>query len=216
METTKYLLKLAEAGDPDAQFRIGHRLAFGRTHSPDYIEAIKWWKLASSKGHVRAPFFIATCYDFGNGVTKNLEEAIKWYILATRRDEGRGNESAEYNLGLIYRDDLKIYRRANYWFGKAAEHGDAEALTNIGYSYHEGEGVKRNYTTAVDFYRKAARKGDNKAMYNLGLSYQFGDGVIESKTIAKKWFQKAASSGHRKAKEKLKELTNPRNCLKTC
>lgn len=44
------LMQLAEAGDPDAQFVMGRMFARGEGVLQDYVEAHKWYNLASSRG----------------------------------------------------------------------------------------------------------------------------------------------------------------------
>ena len=65
---------------------------------------------------------------------------------------------------------------------QAAKQGDAKAQFNLGLSYDRGEGVEKNYETAVEWYRKAAEQGYAKAQTNLGLSYDLGEGVERSFT----------------------------------
>ncbi len=67
MRTTKHLKELAEKGDLDASFQIGYRLAFGRGFSKPrpWKQIFTFWKTADEAGHVRAMFYLATCYDQG-------------------------------------------------------------------------------------------------------------------------------------------------------
>ena len=55
--------------------------------------------------------------------------------------------------------------------------GESLAALNLGYAYHEGEGVKRNYRRAFVLYKKAARAGEVRAQWNLALCYLCGDGT---------------------------------------
>ena len=61
------LSKLAGSGDADAQFRLGYRSAFCKDKRPaeNLKRAFSMWKAAAEQGHVRARFYLGTCYDFG-------------------------------------------------------------------------------------------------------------------------------------------------------
>jgi uncharacterized protein len=53
------------------------------------------------------------------------------------------------------------------WFHKAADAGDAEAMTKIGFSYEQGYGVAQDQEQAVTWYRKAAALGEENAKKRL-------------------------------------------------
>src|SRR4051812_28958861 len=123
METTKALSDLARRGDPDAQFRLGYRLTFcrdlGRRDPP---KAFALWKAAAGQGHVRARFYLATCYDLGRGTRKDARLAMHWYQQAAVA----GHEVAQYNLAMGLRDGVGVKRNlraAVRWFRAAAEAG---------------------------------------------------------------------------------------------
>ena len=79
MITTQRLRQLAGKGDPDAQFRLGYRLAFGRRRvGSAWSRAVRWWTLAAAQGHPRAQFNLGLCYLNGAGVRKNLRLAKLW------------------------------------------------------------------------------------------------------------------------------------------
>ena len=78
---------------------------------------------------------------------------------------------------------------------QAAEQGNADAQFNLGVMYNNGQGVRQDYTQAVQWYRKAAEQGDAKAQYNLGAMYANGLGVRQNYKIAKEWFGKACDNG---------------------
>ena len=101
METTKYLKQRAEQGDADALFRLGHRLAFGRTRPrpTDWPAAIKLWDQAAQLGYDRAMFYLGVCCEHGNGIAQDLTQALQWHEKAAHL----GHEAAMYNLALSYR-----------------------------------------------------------------------------------------------------------------
>jgi TPR repeat protein len=78
-----------------------------------------------------------------------------------------------------------------------AEQGDAYAQHNLGWLYHQGKGVARNYKAAVKWYGLAAYQGVAEAQHNLGVMYGLGTGVIQDDVKAHMWANIAAMNGHK-------------------
>jgi len=76
-----------------------------------------------------------------------------------------------------------------------AEQGNSGAQFNLGYMYHEGEGVPQDYKEALKWYRKSAEQGNAKAQNNLGYMYYNGKGVPKNYIRAYAWCNLAASQG---------------------
>jgi TPR repeat protein len=76
METTRVLKKRADHGDPDALFRLGYRLAYGRRRPRpiDWREVAYLWKQAARLGRSRAQFYLGVCYDNGLGTPQDKGE----------------------------------------------------------------------------------------------------------------------------------------------
>lgn len=80
-----------------------------------------------------------------------------------------GNITAMTELAMLYLNgdedediepDPEI---AIYWFRKAAEAGDANAMFNMGLHCAKGHGVERDFGQAVEWMKKAADAGDDDA-----------------------------------------------------
>ena len=80
-------------------------------------------------------------------------------------------------------------------YAKAAEQGDAQAQTWLGWMYSNGKGVPQNYEEAAKWYFKAARQGNATAQNNLGLMYQQGQGVPQDPFRAYVCFSLAVTQG---------------------
>jgi hypothetical protein len=109
----------------------------------------------------------------------------------------QGVSSAQYNLGLMYRDGagvVKDYVEAVTWFRRAADQGIAEAQNKLGDMYNNGKGVPQNYPEAVNWYRKAAERGVASAQFNLAVKHFRGEGVPQDYVLAHMWSNLAASS----------------------
>ena len=88
------------------------------------------------------------------------------------------------------------YVEAVKWYRKAAEQGDADAQSNLGYMYYKGQGVPQDYAEAVKWIRKAAEQGHADAQVGLGWMYFEGRGVPKNYVAAYGWFSVAAASGN--------------------
>ena len=86
---------------------------------------------------------------------------------------------------------------------KAAEQGDAVSQHNLGLMYHNGHGVKQDYTQAADWFRKAAEQGDVDSQFNLGIMYYQGLGVRQDYTQAANWYRKVAEQNNAMAQTNL-------------
>lgn len=101
----------------------------------------------------------------------------------------------------MYRRGITAYEAKRYdeavdWYRKAAEQGHDGAQNNLGYLYHNGEGVTQDFAEAMKWYRKAAEHGNADAQNSLGIRYYNGDGVKQDFAEAVKWWRKAAEQGH--------------------
>ena len=90
---------------------------------------------------------------------------------------------------------LNNYKEALYWFNKAADEGNTEALHYIATCYYNGYGVTQNYKEALVWYRKAADKNYDLSQFMIGYCYYKGHGVKQSIKKAAKWYEKAAEQG---------------------
>jgi TPR repeat protein len=97
-EARSIAYKLATEGDPEAQMLMGQMLKEGKARSPNYVEAVKWIRLAADQGQSWAQFDMGLSYQAGKGVPKNYVEAARWF----RRGALNGNPAAQDSLGRLY------------------------------------------------------------------------------------------------------------------
>ncbi|KAF9147465.1 hypothetical protein BG015_010901 [Linnemannia schmuckeri] len=77
----------------------------------------------------------------------------------------------------------------------SASHGDKVAQVALGNMYKEGQGVYRDYQSAMDWYLRAADQSFARAQPNIGVLYHNGQGVPQDFAKAMEWFLKAADQG---------------------
>jgi len=123
-------LTLAEAGDANAQFRIGHMHANGFGVAMDDAETLKWYGLAAAQGHAEAQFNMGVMYSNGWGVDFNDAEAARWFRLAAEQ----GYLPAVSNLARFYFSGIgveKSYVDSYVWYDIAKELGDLDAQIKL-------------------------------------------------------------------------------------
>ena len=94
-------------------------------------------------------------------------------------------------------NDLEAVR----WFRLAADQGDADAQSNLGLMYANGEGVLEDAPEAVKWLRLAADQGVAAAQFNLGVMYANGGGLPEDYVLGYAWLNLAATQGSETARE---------------
>lgn len=109
---SEQLTEKEEHGSKEEQYSIG--LMFEK--DKNYIEAIKWYKLAAEKGDLYAQNNLGSIYKNGQGVMRNYNEAIKWLRLAAEH----GSVDDQYNLGEMY-EETNDYTNAKIMFQKALQ-----------------------------------------------------------------------------------------------
>jgi TPR repeat protein len=84
------LRKLADAGNPEAQYRLASLYRTGRGVPQDDLLAFKWMKAAAEQNHGSAQFNLAKMYLSGRGVALDAAVAKVWLQKAA----SRGNDEA--------------------------------------------------------------------------------------------------------------------------
>lgn len=96
----------------------------------------------------------------------------------------------------VFRQNLDRHR-------KAAEHGDVNAQTYLGFIYLEGNNVPADLVKARNWFSKAAEHGDARAQTYLAYIYEKGKGVPVDYQKALKWYRKAANQDYAMAQYNL-------------
>jgi len=151
-EALRLNLKAAELGDAQAQNNVGAIFQDGLGVDRNYNEAMKWYRMAANSGNIQAE--------------KNLGDT---YIAITVPAKCRDPDTGEVSLGCFWlrkpNDPNEV--EALKWYLRAGEKGHAGAMTNLGWMYALGYGVKTNCITAGQWLKKAATAGNEAAIANL-------------------------------------------------
>ncbi len=91
------LRKLAEQGDPAAEFAVGARYATGEEVKQDYTEAVRWFTKAADRGHIISQATLGAYYWAGRGVPQDLIKAYFWSVLA----QAGGDQASKYRVAVL-------------------------------------------------------------------------------------------------------------------
>ncbi len=155
--------KAANAGNAEAQFRLGVMYGNGDGVGLDYEQARGWFEKAAAQGHENALITLAWMYANGAGVDADEDRARRLYLKAAER----GSAKAQYVVGTMYRfaqyGVKKDIPRAVEWYLKAADQGMATAQFALGRMLMEGKGVMRDDAAALQWLSLAHVNGSKRA-----------------------------------------------------
>lgn len=118
------LRKLAQQGDPAAQFALGARYATGEEVPQSYAEACRWFSEAAERGNVTAQATLSSYYEAGRGVAPNLEKAYYWSFLAqVGGDEASKSHVSSLAMRLSHRRIAAAQQQAKEWIKQHAPVG---------------------------------------------------------------------------------------------
>ena len=102
-------------------------------------------------------------------------------IQALIKPAEEGNIEAQHDLAQAYIYAFYVeeinYKKAFYWFERAANLNHLESQCDLAFLYESGLGTKQDYTKAYQWYRKAAKQGYPRGLFRLALLYADGNGV---------------------------------------
>jgi len=151
--------RLAEKGDPEAQFNLGLMYDNGMGLMQNSEKALKWYKASAKQDFPKAQNNLGMMYDYGRGVVQDKTEAVKWYKLAA----AQGDLNAQCTLGVMYTNGEGVRKDINQainWWKLAAKSGYPLAQYNLGYIYAYGENVSTDMKKAKHWIYKAWKQND--------------------------------------------------------
>jgi TPR repeat protein/cellulose synthase/poly-beta-1,6-N-acetylglucosamine synthase-like glycosyltransferase len=185
--------KLAEAGDVEAQFRLGGLFAIV-LDPPDLAKGRIWWTRAAEAGNAEAQNHLGVLL-----VTEldppELDQARVWWTRAAEA----GNAEAQFNLGALLAIELNPpeLEEARMWWTRAAEAGHTGAQNNLAVLLTDllEPAQADELAEACAWYTKAAASGDIRAQYGLGRLLAT---ALEPPELAaaRTWWTQAAEAGH--------------------
>ena len=122
----RFQIKLAEQGNPEAQYKVGEMYEAGNGVKKDMNTAITWFEKAASQNHEKAGYKLLYL-DIKN---KGLNATSKTQLGVLRQESASGNPDAQYFLGKMYAAGIGVPKSLNNaltWLNKATFNGVPEA-----------------------------------------------------------------------------------------
>lgn len=123
----------------------------------------------------------------------------------------KGNSESMFYLGFMYKNGRgveKDFKKAYYWYRRAAYHKNTEAMNCLAEMYKKGEGVKKDGRKMIAWYERAAEAGNSNSMFYLAVIYDRGKEVKRDFDKAIYWYKQAAKAGDTAARYWLENLKN--------
>ena len=120
------VLKLAESGIAEAQFRAGNIYYEGDKVNKSYEQAAHWYKLAAEQDHREAQNMLGHLYYNGYGVRESNTMAFKLFMKSAEN----GCRSSQYNVAFMYEKGYGIeknYYESYKWYYISYMLGDQDA-----------------------------------------------------------------------------------------
>lgn len=199
-------IPLAEAGNSEAQTKLGIMYSFGYGVEVDYAKALSLFEQAKAANYPEAMFMYADALLNGKGIKKSPKQAFMWFEKAG----DLGYVAAQSTLGYLYLSGIGAkadFDAAFKWNSKAAKAGSPEAMYNLGQQYEKGKGAAKDLKQSVYWYGLAAEKNQTMAEFEMGYAYKEGIGGLQrdlEKAIH--FYTKAANKGSTAAQYNLADI----------
>ena len=99
---------LAEAGNAEAQFKLGNLYAEGKAVPNDFAEAAKWFRKAGDQGHAKALYFLGVIYTNGFSVPVDFAEGYVLFCLAAKFGFEAATEDCDNLAGELLPEELAL------------------------------------------------------------------------------------------------------------
>ena len=94
-EPNDTLIKSAQKGDPEAQYKLGAAYSFGKGLPKNDIKSVEWLTRAAQQGQNEAQFELGLHYLNGEGVESSEIEAYQWWSIAADKGHIRAQASLD-------------------------------------------------------------------------------------------------------------------------
>ena len=122
------LRRLAERGDPDAQWQMGVRYHNGEDVPQDDALAMTWFERAADQGQIDAQSHLGAYYWAGRGVPEDLYKAYFWSAIATAQGDEISKARLEGLASQMTRQQVSAARQeADTWIHTHSQRARSEA-----------------------------------------------------------------------------------------
>ena len=196
--------KAAEKNHLESQYELGNYYLISVPDKPKYDKALRWFKEAAARDHVKSLYKLGKMTYEGKGLDANPSEALRLLNLAA--DNGL-LEATHYinqievrnpeHMALIndHASETEINQTLPGSTLPDAIHKDSAEYYRLGIQYLTGDKGEKQFEKSAFYFQKAAQQNHAKAQYQLAKLYKQGIGVEQSEQLYREWLQKAADAG---------------------
>jgi hypothetical protein len=126
----RFQYKLAEQGNPEAQYKVGEMYELGRGVVADKERAREWFDKAAKQGHQKSSYRLLYLDIEKNGMNPQRKQQLD----QLRREAKSGVADAQYFVGRMYANGVGVQRNLNEaqsWMSKATFNGVPEAESEL-------------------------------------------------------------------------------------
>lgn len=195
-----WMLKAAKRGNSDAMYWLGAYLyENGVGVAKNKSKSVEWLgKAVEAKNH-SAEITLGITYLAGESVGIDEEKGSSLINKGFRGLINRASDLSREEMHVVamwYQHGKDNIEKAIYWYEKACDLGDPEAMYALGQIFMDGgEGVATDEHKALILFKCASSKYLSNALKNLGDCYMFGKGTRKNYTQALSTYHKAAEEG---------------------
>ena len=181
--------KCISLGNIEAMKKLGKIYEDGKIVTKDVISAFKLYIKAIKNGDTSLYAKIGDMYKDGIGVKPDVTSAFKLYNKALEN----GDTSVHVKIEDMYKNGIGV-TQLNKHICIPNQEGIYKTLINcnkdkldyvkLGNMYENGDGVKKDYNKAFNYYMEGLKNGDNNAHFYLGNMYENGLGITADPTEA--------------------------------
>ena len=155
------LLKSSDQGNEYASYTLGKIFIEGELLPQDIGTGFELLLKATEKNCIPAWYFLGKMFYMGIGVEKDIDAAIYYFEKAVKDQ----NSFAAYQLGKIYsnEEDYIDMKKAIDYFKVSAQDDNSFAEYQLGRIYLYGNGVEKDYDTAIRYLNLSAEHGNQYA-----------------------------------------------------
>lgn len=188
----------------------------GLTHERDLLN---YYEFLVDKGDMNARATLGVAYLSGRiNFIQNEQKALEYLLICAEQID---QASAMAYLGKMYFEgthaNSKDYKKAFYYFSKAAALENPIGQVGLGLMYSTGKHVKTDKNMARKFFEMAAATGYHEAQLQLGIMHMSGTLGRKKPLLAVKYFSIATQQGNTMAAFNLGRMHHyglgvPRSC----
>lgn len=195
-EAVRLAKPLAESGNGDALLILGVAHETGRGADPDAEKAVDLYRRARKAGNQEAAYRLARIL-IEQGKDESRKEARELLEEMAKSDTGTASRILGEGALRGWFGGEADFEKTRFWWARAAEAGDVEAMLALGRLYDGNFGFpdKRDAKASLDQFIRAATLGNQAAMVAAGSRLLNGDEKIRDEKRGREWVEKAIKEG---------------------